>query len=171
MEASPALHGNHPNAPSRAYGQLSVLVGALAVTSVASVWPREAISCPHPKPRSRTQTPLSLFPGPSRVGGFPVEKLRVARPTGRPTSTDRWPRPGLTSSVPRDPRGGDAGPGMARADSRPRAGGARQGQGGDNVAGDNVAAPARAAPEPPVGVGARAARAPVAIWACPKVFE
>lgn len=43
-----------------------------------------------------------------------------------------------------------------------------KGRAGDNVAGDNVAAPARAVPEPPVGVGARVPPAPGAIWARPK---
>lgn len=93
---------------------------------------------------------------------MPREKLRLAY-------ADCWPRPGLSSSVPRDPRGGDAGPGLATVDSRPEPAEAGQVQGRDNVAGDNVAAPARAALEPPVGVGALVAPVPGAIWACPKV--
>lgn len=70
--ASPTLHGNHSSAPSQGYGQLSVLVGAAAVTSLASVRPWEALC-----PRIPTQIHaaghrhpcISLSPRPGRVGG------------------------------------------------------------------------------------------------------
>lgn len=111
-----------------AHGQLSVLVGTAAVTFLASVWPWEA--CPLASPPKTTQqhtdTLATRFsPRPGRAGGVPGEKLRLACPKGCPGG--RWP--GLSSSVPRDPRGGDAGPGLARANSGPRPGGAGQGQG------------------------------------------
>lgn len=122
--------GTTPAPHPGAFGQLSVLVGAVAVTSLDSVRPWEAL-CPRVPTQIHAEGHRhpcnSVFPTSRQGGQEPGEKRRRTRPKGSPT--DRRPQPDLFSPVPRDPRGGDAGPGLARADSRPGPGGAGQGQG------------------------------------------
>lgn len=79
----PSCLGTTPAPHPGAYGQLSVLVGTVAVTSPASGWPWKAL-CPRVPPKTTQQDTDTLAtrssPRPGRVSGAPGEKQRLACP-------------------------------------------------------------------------------------------